>query len=140
MSPLTSKLLAIGMLAVVTIVNVRGTRQSSNLQSVMTAVKVGAIVLISAILLSLGRSSAAAVAHLWPATPDATLWSGFGVAMLGVLWAYEGWQYATFSAGDTIDPQRNFPRAFFIGLASLVAIYILANLGYLAALTPAALA
>ena len=60
--------------------------------------------------------------------------------MLGVLWAYEGWQYATFSAGDTINPQRNFPRAFFIGLASLVFIYILANLGYLAALTPKALA
>jgi basic amino acid/polyamine antiporter, APA family len=60
--------------------------------------------------------------------------------MLGVLWAYEGWQYATFSAGETIDPQRNFPRAFFIGLAALVSIYVLANLGYLAALTPAALA
>jgi APA family basic amino acid/polyamine antiporter len=60
--------------------------------------------------------------------------------MLGVLWAYEGWQYATFSAGETIDPQRNFPRAFFIGLSALVAVYLLANLGYLAALTPAALA
>jgi basic amino acid/polyamine antiporter, APA family len=56
------------------------------------------------------------------------------------LWAYEGWQYATSSAAETIDPQRNFPRAFFIGLASLVAVYVLANLGYLAALTPSALA
>jgi len=124
----------------VTIVNVRGTRQSSNLQNWMTAVKVGTIVLISVVLLSLGRSSGDAVAHLWPARPEAGLWSGFGLAMLGILWAYEGWQYATFSAGDTIDPQRNFPRAFFVGLASLVFIYLLANLGYLAALTPAALA
>ena len=140
LSPLTAKLLAVGMLALVTIVNVRGTRQSANLQNWMTAVKVGSIVLMSVVLLSLGRSSGEAVAHAWPARPDATLWSGFGLAMLGVLWAYEGWQYATFTAGETIDPQRNFPRAFFIGLAALVAIYLLANLGYLAALTPVALA
>jgi APA family basic amino acid/polyamine antiporter len=140
MSPLTAKVLAIGMLALVTIVNVRGTRQSSNVQNWLTAVKVGAIVAMSVVLLLMGRSSADAVANSWPAGSDATLWSGFGLAMLGVLWAYEGWQYATFSAGETIDPQRNFHRAFFIGLAALVAIYLLANLGYLAALTPAALA
>jgi len=140
MSSTTAKLLAIGMLALVTVVNVRGTRQSSNLQNWTTAVKVGTIVLISVVLLSMGRAAGDAVTHSWPAESDATLWSGFGLAMLGVLWAYEGWQYATFSAGETIDPQRNFPRAFFIGLASLVAIYLLANLGYLAALTPPALA
>jgi APA family basic amino acid/polyamine antiporter len=140
MSPATGKVLAVGMLLLVTIVNVRGTRQSSNLQNWMTAVKVGTIVLMSVVLLLLGRTSTDAVANLWPARPDGTLWSGFGLAMLGVLWAYEGWQYATFSAGETIDPQRNFPRAFFIGLASLIAIYLLANFGYLAALTPASLA
>jgi APA family basic amino acid/polyamine antiporter len=140
MSPVTAKLLAIAMLAVVTFVNVRGTRQSSNLQNWMTAIKIGTIVLISVVLLSMGRSSETAVAIAWPAESSSTLWSGFGLAMLGVLWAYEGWQYATFSAGEAIDPQRNFPRAFFIGLAALVAVYVLANLGYLAALTPAALA
>ena len=138
MSPTTEKLVALAMIAVVTIVNVRGARQSSNLQNWMTAVKVGSIVLISSVLLLLGRASS--VSDSRPAAPDGNLWSGFGLAMLGVLWAYEGWQYATFSAGETIEPQRNFPRAFFIGLASLVAVYVLANLGYLAALTPSALA
>jgi len=48
--------------------------------------------------------------------------------------AYEGWQYVTFSAGEAIDPQRTFPRAIVIGTASLVGIYLLANVGYLAAL------
>ena len=140
MSTVTAKLLAMGMLALVTLVNVRGTRQSSNLQNWMTAVKVGTIVLMSVVLLLMGRSSGGAVAISWPAESNGTLWSGFGLAMLGVLWAYEGWQYATFSAGEAIDPQRNFHRAFFIGLAALVVVYVLANLGYLAALTPAALA
>jgi APA family basic amino acid/polyamine antiporter len=52
------------------------------------------------------------------------------------LWAYEGWQYGTFSAGEIINPQRNFPRAFLFGTLALIAIYLLANVAYLAALGP----
>jgi APA family basic amino acid/polyamine antiporter len=59
-----------------------------------------------------------------------------GLAMIGVLWAYEGWQYVTFSAGEAIDARRNFPRALLIGSAALIGIYLLANLAYLAALGP----
>src|SRR5918999_5044487 len=62
--------------------------------------------------------------------------SGIGLAMIGVLWAYEGWQYATFSAGETVDPQRTFPRAMVVGTVFLIVIYLLANAAYLAALGP----
>jgi len=54
--------------------------------------------------------------------------------MLGVLWAYEGWHFVTFSAGEVIDPQRNFPRGIIIGTATLIGIYLLANIAYVAAL------
>jgi APA family basic amino acid/polyamine antiporter len=54
--------------------------------------------------------------------------------MIGVLWAYEGWQYVTFSAGETKDPQRIFPLGIGVGTALLIGIYVLANLGYIAAL------
>ena len=57
--------------------------------------------------------------------------------MIGVLWAYEGWQYVTFSAGETRDPQRTFPRAITVATAALIGIYLLANVGYIAALGPA---
>jgi APA family basic amino acid/polyamine antiporter len=60
--------------------------------------------------------------------------------MVGVLWAYEGWQYVTFSAGETRDPQRTFPRGIIIGTALLIAIYMLANIAYIAALGPTAAA
>jgi APA family basic amino acid/polyamine antiporter len=60
--------------------------------------------------------------------------------MIAVLWAYEGWQYVTFSAGETSDAQRVFPRAITAATAALVAIYLLANFGYLSALGPAATA
>jgi APA family basic amino acid/polyamine antiporter len=60
--------------------------------------------------------------------------------MISVLWAYEGWQYVTFSAGETINPQRTFPVAFLIGTLTLIVIYLLANAGYVAALGAAGVA
>jgi APA family basic amino acid/polyamine antiporter len=57
--------------------------------------------------------------------------------MIGVLWAYEGWQYVTFSAGETRDAQRVFPRAITLATFALIVLYMAANLGYLAALGPA---
>jgi APA family basic amino acid/polyamine antiporter len=60
--------------------------------------------------------------------------------MIGVLWAYEGWQYVTFSAGEARDPQRTFPRAISIATLLLIVLYMLANLGYVTALGPAAAA
>src|SRR3954462_4224034 len=75
--------------------------------------------------------------RVWPAARDRGLLSGVGLAMLGVLWAYEGWQYVTFSAGEARDPQRIFPRAIIAGTAVLIGIYLLANVAYIAALGPA---
>ena len=135
LSQLTLKLSAIAMIVLVTIVNVLGTRKSANLQSWTTATKVLAILLMCAVLLALGHELtdvSLGVAN----TGGKSLVSGIGFAMIGVLWAYEGWQYVTFSAGETIDAQRNFPRALLIASAALIGIYILANVAYLAALGP----
>ncbi len=136
LTPALGKLTAAGMIAVVTAVNVLGTRESANLQNWTTAIKVTAILIMSAALLWLGRGFSGLGVTLWPSGDGASLASGFGLAMIGVLWAYEGWQYVTFSAGETVNAQRNFPRALLIGSAALIGIYLLANLAYLAALGP----
>jgi basic amino acid/polyamine antiporter, APA family len=136
LTPALNKLIAVGMIAVVTAVNVLGTRESSNLQNWTTAIKVAAILIMSTVLLWLGRGFSETGVNLWTVGAGASLASGFGLAMIGVLWAYEGWQYVTFSAGETVNPQRNFPRALLIGSAALIGIYLLANVAYLAALGP----
>ncbi|MGH9958135.1 MAG: APC family permease [Pyrinomonadaceae bacterium] len=136
LSPALGKLIAVGMIAIVTTVNVLGTRKSANLQNWTTAIKVAAILIMSAVLLWLGRGFSGADVPFWPTGEVTSLASGFGLAMIGVLWAYEGWQYVTFSAGETVNAQRNFPRALLIGSAALIGIYLLANLSYLAALGP----
>jgi APA family basic amino acid/polyamine antiporter len=132
------KPIAVLMIAIVTAVNVWGTRKSSDLQNWTTLIKALSVVILSAVLLALGHH-----AHDLPAALPATqhgsaLFSAFGLAMIAVLWAYEGWQFGTYSAGEVIDPQKSFPRAFLIGSLLLVALYLIANVAYLIALGPAA--
>jgi basic amino acid/polyamine antiporter, APA family len=140
LTPLTAKAVTVGIILVMTIVNVIGTRSSANLNNLTTAIKVLALLAISAALLWFGRYYQETGAALMPKKVDGQLASGFGLAMISVLWAYEGWQYATFSAGETISPQRNFPRAFLLGMLTLIGIYLLANVAYFVALGPAAAA
>jgi basic amino acid/polyamine antiporter, APA family len=131
-------LVAALMIAAVGAVNVRGTRYSATVQNWSTGIKVGAILVMSAVFLASGDGlrAAGAVAFATPAGLPAL--SGIGVAMIGVLWAYEGWANVAASAGEALEPQRTFPRGIVVGTAALIAIYLLANVGYLAALGPAA--
>jgi basic amino acid/polyamine antiporter, APA family len=129
---------AVVMIAVVTAVNVWGTRKSSDLQNWTTLIKALAVAALSAVLLALGHH-ASEIPTALPATQHGTaLFSAFGLAMIAVLWAYEGWQFGTYSAGEVIDPQKSFPRAFLLGSLILVALYLVANVAYLIALGPAA--
>ncbi|HEY1263060.1 MAG TPA: amino acid permease, partial [Terriglobales bacterium] len=135
LDPWMARVVSAVVIAVIALVNVFGTRESADLQDVTTGIKVGAIVLMAAALLLWGKESFATPAAAHGLSGGGYV-AGFGMAMISVLWAYEGWQYATFSAGEAIHPQRNFPLAFFSGSAALIAIYLLANFGYLAALGP----
>jgi APA family basic amino acid/polyamine antiporter len=54
--------------------------------------------------------------------------------MISVLWAYEGWQFVTYSAGEVVNAKRNLPLGLVTGTTALIGIYLTANLGYLAAL------
>jgi APA family basic amino acid/polyamine antiporter len=56
--------------------------------------------------------------------------------MIAVLWAYEGWQFGTYSAGEVVNPQKAFPRAFLLGSLTLTALYLIAIVAYLNALGP----
>lgn len=134
-STVTSKIVAVLMIAVIMVINIRGTRQSANVQNWTTGIKVAALIIMSIVLIVAGHGlSAPPVAA--PRQPTLSLLSTFGTAMIGVLWAYEGWQYVTFSAGEARDPQRTFPRGIMIGTGVMIGIYLLANLGYIAALGP----
>ena len=56
----------------------------------------------------------------------------FGLALVSVLWAYDGWADLSFICGEVKDPRRNMPRALILGTIAIIAIYLLANVAYLA--------
>jgi amino acid transporter len=135
-SPAEQTLAAVVMIGIVTVINVWGTRKSSDLQNWTTLVKMGIIVILSALLLAFGRHGRDIPSALPAAQHGLNLWSNFGLAMISVLWAYEGWQFGTYSAGEVVDPQRAFPRAFLMGSLILVGLYLVAVVAYLFALGP----
>ncbi|NUO39259.1 MAG: amino acid permease [Gemmatimonadaceae bacterium] len=137
-TPLMAKIVAVLVIIVLTVINVRGTREGATVQNWSTALKGIAILVMSGLLLARGHGLSGPDVRTWPDAVTPGLLSGVGLAMIGVLWAYEGWQYATFSAGETRDAQRVFPRAIIAGTAVLIAIYLLANVAYVAAIGPTA--
>jgi len=139
LSPAAAKAISLAMILVIAAVNIRGTRESASMENVATAMKVGALLLMSVALISVGKGWHN-VGPVWPETWSGSVFVAAGTAMIGVLWAYEGWQYVTFSAGETRDPQRVFPRAIAVATFSLVLLYVIANVGYISALGPAAAA
>src|SRR2546428_5530671 len=55
----------------------------------------------------------------------------FGLALVSVLWAYDGWGDLSFVGGEVRNPERNLPRALVVGTAGIIAIYLLVNAAYL---------
>ena len=128
------KAIATALIVSIAALNVRSVRQSASVMDVATAIKVAAILAMSAALFLLGDPPVQGGAP--PLSPPASFFASVGAAMIAVLWAYEGWQYVTYSAGEAKDPRRSLPRAIALGTLILVAIYLTANLAYLAALGP----
>src|SRR5207249_3570648 len=74
--------------------------------------------------------------HYTPAMPPGSFSiSQFGLALVSVLWVYDGWADLSFASGEVKDPERNLPRALIGGTAAVIIIYLLANIGYLAVLS-----
>jgi APA family basic amino acid/polyamine antiporter len=133
LSPTWVKVTSVVMILVVTLLNIRGTRQSADVQGIATALKAGVLVLLAALLIALSPGGRPAETW-WPAQFSLATFVGAVTGMIGVLWAYEGWQYVSFSAGETVDPQRTFGRGIVVGTLLLIGIYVFANVGYFSAL------
>src|SRR6185437_9010702 len=110
-----------------------GLRWGSLVQNLTTLAKYGGLLFIVLLALALGLPHTGG--HFTPAVPTGSISvSAFGLALVSVLWAYDGWEDVTFVAGEVQDPRRNLPRGIIIGTIAVIAIYALANLAYLAVL------
>jgi amino acid transporter len=114
-------------IAITATLNYVGVRWSAAVLNVTTLAKYSALVLLVVLAFGSGRGD---VTHF---TASAGPLSGglFGLALVSVLWAYDGWGDLSFVGGEVRDPERNLPRALILGTAAIIAIYLLVNAAYL---------
>jgi APA family basic amino acid/polyamine antiporter len=138
LSPLEQKAVACGIIGVLTFVNILGVRESATVQTAFTVAKLAGLAIIVGAAFALDRTAPAAASPLSPTS--VTTLSSFGVALVGVLWAYEGWHMLSFTAGEVRDPSHVLPRSYFQGTLLVVAVYLGANVAYLRVLPLAVIA
>jgi APA family basic amino acid/polyamine antiporter len=132
------------VIAVSAVLNVWGTRQSATVQALLTFLKGSAIVIMGIALFAAAglstRGTAMATAATSAAPTGPGVITGLALALVATLWAYEGWSYVTCSAGEARNPQRTFAAGLIVGTGVVIALYLFANVAYLHALGPAAVA
>src|SRR6266851_5709037 len=118
---------AAGAIVVTATLNYVGVRWSSMILNLTTSAKYGALALLVALAFVVGQGD---FGHFTQAagTPSGGL---FGLALVSVLWAYDGWGDLSFVGGEVHDPERNLPRALILGTTAVIAIYLLVNAAYL---------
>lgn len=127
LTPLGVRLAAATAVVLVTTWNYRSARYGAMVANVSTTAKVLAILALAAAAFLLDGSGERAST---PAPPPHS-WTGFGLAIVAVLWAYNGWQELTYVAGEVRDPGRTLPRALIYGTLGVIAVYLAANAAYL---------
>ncbi|MBV9760222.1 MAG: amino acid permease [Acidobacteriaceae bacterium] len=130
-------LIAVLVLGLLTVVNCLGVRTGSTVQSTLMVMKIGAIAIL--VLAAFGSRSGAAHASAAEAFSPHLLLQ-FGAAVTPVLFAYGGWQTASFMTGEMRDPRRDLSRALLLGVAGVTAIYLAVNVVCLRTLGPDGLA
>jgi basic amino acid/polyamine antiporter, APA family len=111
-------------------VNYRGVRWGTLLQNAMTLLKCAGL-LVLVLLAFILRSGAPGPTELSHPAPPAVAIVPLGLALVSVMWVYNGWADVSFVAGEVRDPARNLPRVLVFGTLVVVALYLLANAAYL---------
>ena len=141
------QLVAVALIAFTSLVNLASVATSGRIATVLTGVKVALVLGVAAAAFTyvdgtwghFGTSGAAGACENVPAAARLGI-GGFGAAMLAALWGYDGWNNMALVAGEIQNPGRNIPRGLFVGVGGVMALYVLVNVAYYFAMSPAEIA
>ena len=129
-NPAMADYLAAAAIIVASITNIVGVKLGALFAGLSTITKFGALALLVLASFLMGGQVGASFSNL--ASNSAAVDAGvFGLALISVMWAYDGFADLTFASGEVKDPQRNLPRAIIIGTLMIIGIYLSANVAYL---------
>jgi APA family basic amino acid/polyamine antiporter len=140
------QLIALTAISVTVLINCAAVRFSGNVATVLTSIKVLLLIAVGlgAFFYGNGDWSHLSQANVGGACEDVSIttggFAGFAAAMLGALWAYDGWNNITFLAGEVKQPERNLPLGLIISMFLVMGLYLLVNLSYYHVLTPTEIA
>jgi basic amino acid/polyamine antiporter, APA family len=121
-------------IAIIAALNIVGVKWGSLIQNLTTIAKYFGLLFIIVVALAIGLPKTGG--NFAPAMPAGSFSiTPFGLALVSVLWAYDGWADLAFISGEVKDPERNLPRSLIYGTLAVIAIYLLANVAYLSVLT-----
>ena len=129
--------LAILALLLLTAVNMRSVRIATYLQNLTALAYLGTITGIALLAFLFGHGS---WAHFSASTGSTASRGGVIVAMIALLWSYDGWEFVSWVAGEIKNPRRNLPLALICGILLILGTYLLVNVVFLYALPPQVLA
>jgi APA family basic amino acid/polyamine antiporter len=140
------QLVALAAIIITTLINCAAVRVSGGVASVLTGMKIvlllgvgfGAFFYSSGDWGHLGMANNGGLCEGVPITTGGI--AGFAAAMIGALWAYDGWNNITFLAGEVKNPGRNLPLALIGGGFVVMALYLFVNVSYFHVLTPTEIA
>jgi APA family basic amino acid/polyamine antiporter len=132
--------IAIASIVALTLLNCRGVRLGATTQNILTILKIGALGVLIVTSFVLPGGSASHFQPLWPSASVGQLIGPFGVAMVAVLWAYDGWIETTYVGSEIVNPGRNLPRSIILSTLIVIALYVLASVAYAYVLSPEGMA
>lgn len=138
--PIPHPLLAAVVLGLLTLINCLGVRAGSTVQSILMVLKILAIAALVFCGFLFAERSATTTEGLLDRPLSADLVTAFGAALVPVIFAYGGWQTATFVAGEIKEPRKNLPRGLILGVTGVVLLYLAANVVYTSVLGTSGLA
>ena len=126
----TPQIVAAGAIVLVSVFNYIGVMVGGIVQDLTTLLKTLGLMVVIVLALSIGLPQSGG--HFTPAMPEGSFGlSAFALALISVLWAYDGWADVSYVAGEVEDPRKNVPRALIMGTLFVIGIYLLANVAYL---------
>ncbi len=134
--------LAVGLIGAVTVINLTGTRISGASQSLASAAKGGAFLLVAAVLFVSPRAPATfhTTTSAHPVLVGAAALSAVVMAIRVIYQTYAGWDGAIYFSEEVNNPERNVARATFLGIGLVTVVYLLVNAALFHVLTPAQIA
>jgi APA family basic amino acid/polyamine antiporter len=126
--------LAVGLVVLFSLINIVGLRFAARIQNLITALKIGVLVLFLAAAFTLGHGSVTHFSESTVRTSTHSVPAQFAVSLIWVMFAYSGWNAATYVSGEMKTPERTIPASLVIGTLTVAAFYLLLNVAFVYAL------